>query len=153
MRPDRWLTMESQVPFTRSLLRDKEGGLEWAGTPRLRETAQGPFFNVKHSLRVIVTLSYDDGDGKPPPSSFLAFTLPLRFVRVRDAARACSPHPYSRVSSSDGLALPTTMPLSEPYCVPELPAYSQLFYSNGDVRHDDSIPLPLYTPSLEPLLT
>jgi hypothetical protein len=145
--------MDADIPFTRSLLRHKEGNLEWAGTPRLRETAQGPFFSVKHSMRVLVTLSYDEGDGKPASSSFLTFALPLRFVRLRGAARACSPHPCSRVSSSDGPALPTTMPPSQPYCAPELPAYSQLFYSNGDVRHDDSIPLPLYTPSPEPLTT
>jgi hypothetical protein len=148
MHPARWFTMETQVPFTRSLLRHK-GALDWMGTPRVRETSQGPFFSVKHSLRVVVTLSYDDGEnnGKPSPTSFLAFTLPLNFVRLRGMSRACSPQPPSPVPSSDAPALPTTMPSPQPYCVPELPAYSQLFYSNGDVRHDDSIPLPLYTPS------
>jgi len=35
-----------------------------------------------------------------------------------------------------------------PYNVPELPAYSQLFHPNGDVRRDDGVPLPLYTPCL-----
>jgi hypothetical protein len=148
--------METHVPFTRSLSRHKECALEWAGTPRLRETSESPFFSVKHSLRVVVTLSYDDRDddsGKPPPTSYLAFTLPLSFVRLRSTARACSPRPHSPVSSSDAPALPTTMPPSQPYYVPELPAYSQLFYSNGDMRHDDSTPLPLYTPSPEPLQT
>jgi hypothetical protein len=140
--------MEAKVPFARSLLRPKEGALDWTGSPRLRETSQGPFFSVSHSLRVIVTLTYNDGDdddGKPPPTSFLAFVLPLNFVRLRPAARASSPHP---VSSSDtpAAALPTTIPPSQTYSVPELPAYSQLFYPNGDVRHDDSIPLPRYTP-------
>lgn len=142
--------MEAKVPFARSLLRHKEGALDWAGSPRLRETSQGPFFNVSHSLRVIVTLTYDDGedDGKPPPTSFLAFVLPVKFVRLRPAARSPSPHPQSGVSPSSDTpaALPTMMPTSQTYSVPELPAYSQLFYPNGDVRHDDSIPLPRYTP-------
>lgn len=157
MHPARWLTMETKVPFTRSLLRAKEGALDWTGSPRLRETSQGPFFSVSHTLRVIVTLTYDDDDddGKPPPTSFLAFVLPVNFVRLRPAARASSPRPQSQVSSSDTLAaLPTTTPpTQQAYSVPELPAYSQLFYPNGDIRHDDSIPLPRYTPSPEPLPT
>jgi hypothetical protein len=40
----------------------------------------------------------------------------------------------------------TTM-LSQSYDMAELPTYSQTFYCNGDARHDDSVPLPLYTPS------
>lgn len=153
MHPARWLTMETKVPFTRSLFRSKEGTLDWTGSPHLRETSQGPFFSVSHTLRVIVTITYDDeGDndndnGKNPPTSFLAFVLPLNFIRLRPAARTASPQPESRVPSSDAPAtLPTTMPPSQTYGVPELPAYSQLFYPNGDVRYDDSIPLPRYTP-------
>lgn len=159
MHPTRWLTMETNVPFTRSLLRSKEGVLDWAGSPHLRETSQGPFFSVSHSLRVIVTLTYDDNNNdneKPPPTSFLAFVLPLNFIRLRPATRPPSPQSQSRVSSSDdtpATTLPTTTPSSQTYSVPELPAYSQLFYPNGDVRHDDSIPLPLYTPPPESLST
>jgi hypothetical protein len=148
------------VPFTRSLLRSKERALDWTGSPHLRETSQGPFFSVSHSLRVIVTLTYNDGDDdddeKPPPTSFLAFVLPINFVRLRPAARSPFPHPDppSRVSSSDTPAvLATTMPPSQTYSVPELPAYSQLFYPNGDVKHDDSIPLPRYTPPCDSLST
>jgi len=83
--------------------------------------------------------------------AFLAFVLPLNFVRLRAAARTSSPHPQSRVFSPSDTpaALPTTLPPSQTYSVPELPAYSQLFYPNGDVRHDDSIPLPRYTPSAD----
>jgi len=153
--------MEAKVPFARSLLRSKEGALDWTGSPRLRETSKGPFFSVSHSLRVIVTLTYDDGDDdnndneKPLPTSFLAFVLPLKFVRLRPAARTPSPHPQSPVSPSDtpAVVIPTTTPPSQTYSVPELPAYSQLFYPNGDVRHDDSIPLPRYTPPCDSLST
>jgi len=150
LHPTRWLTMDAKVPFTRSLLRSKEGVLDWTGSPRLRETSQGPFFSVSHSLRVVVTLTYDDENEneKPTPTSFLAFTLPLNFVRLRATAPPSSPLPQSRVSmSSSDAHSSTTTTSSQPYSsVPELPAYSQLFYPNGDARDDDSIPLPRYTP-------
>lgn len=168
VHPKRWLTIETHVPVARSLLsRHKENGpSEWAGgTPLLRASSLGPFFGVRHSLRVILALSYDgdaDGrdDGKPdPPTSFLAFTLPLNFVRHRCTARTRSPTPLSSPerspSSGDAPALPTptSMQPSQSYDMTELPAYSQLFYPNGDARHDDSIPLPLYTPSPDSLPT
>ena len=159
MHPERWFTIESQVPFTHSpsLSRyrhqhKEDGPFEWMGTPRLRATSQGPFFGVRHALRAIVALSYGaPADGEPnPPKSFLAFTLPLSFVRSRCAARShfsipmSSPEPSSSGASA---LLTTTMQPSRPYDMSELPAYSQLFYPNGDSRHDDSISLPLYTPS------
>jgi len=127
--------------------------MQWAGTPRLRATSQGPFFVVKHTLRVTVELSYGEPeDGMPnPPTSTLVFALPLSFARFRCAARSRSPTPPSspeQSPSSGAPALPATIPLSQSCDVAELPAYSQLFYPNGDLRHDDSIPLPLYTPSV-----
>ncbi|KAI9458276.1 hypothetical protein F5148DRAFT_1287458 [Russula earlei] len=151
LHPTKWFTMESQVPFMRSLSPRKDDALLWTGTPRLRESSQSPFFSVAHVLRVIITLSYEGtDDGKSCLTSFLAFSLPLNFVRTR------SSHPRSpSPERSDASAfLPSTrLPPSQPYHVPDLPAYSQLFYPNGDLRHDDSIPLPLYTPSPRSLLT
>ena len=160
LHPKRWFTIESQVPFTRSPSlstyrhhhkKVDPFKLEWLGTPRLRATSRGPFFGVRHSLRATVALSYGaPADGEPEsPKSFLAFTLPLDFARFRCAGRSRSPTPLStpELSPSSGAqALPTTMLPSQPYNAAELPAYSQLFYANGDSRHDDSIPLPLYTP-------
>ena len=167
LQPKRWFTIESQVPFTRSrspslsayrhhLKKVDPFELEWLGTPRLRATSQGPFFGVRHSLRAIVALSYGaSADGEPdPPKSSLAFTLPLSFVRFRNTARThfsmplSSPEPSSS-SGASALFLTTIQP-SRP-C--ELPAYSQLFCPDGDSRHDDSIPLPLYTPPTGSLLT
>ena len=163
VHPKRWFTVESQVPFTqppssryrhhhkKDRHHKEDDPLEWTGTPRLRATSQGPFFGVRHSLRAIVTLSYGapaDGESSPPQST-LAFTLPLNFVRFRCVARSRSPTPLSTPElspSSSTQALPTTMVPTQPYDLVELPAYSQLFYSNGDSKHDDSIPLPLYTP-------
>jgi hypothetical protein len=181
LHPEKWFTMKTQVPFVRCLEPRKDEALEWTGTPRIRESAEGPFFTVAHSLRIVVALSYHDNDGErdgaavaadgndgndgKPSTSYLAFTIPLKFARFRGRARrSCSPHlqscspglGFERPSSplSDASGLPAAVsPSSQPYYVPELPAYSQLFYPNGDLRHDDSTPLPLYTPSPKPLLT
>ena len=150
IHPRRWFRIATQVPITRSPLRHRKGcdASEWTGTPRLRATSQGPFFCVRHSLRAIVGLSYgrpEDGEANLL-KSFLAFTLPLSFVRLQSTAR-------THFSSGAPALLPTTMQLSLPYDMSELPAYSQLFYPNGDSRHDDSIPLPLYAPPAGSLQT
>ena len=122
------------------------------GTPRLRVTSQGPFFGVRHALRAVVSLSYGgtEDDETSPPKSFFAFTIPLSFVRFRSTARTHFSMPQSspESSSSSGASalFLTTMQPTRPCDMSELPAYSQLFYPNGDSRHDDSIPLPLYTP-------
>jgi hypothetical protein len=111
--------------------------MQWAGTPRLRTTSKAPFFVVKHTLRVTVALSYGEPeDGiRNSPTSTLFFTLPLTFARFRPAPRSLFPAPLSPPEQSPSSGAPV------------LPAYSQLYYPNGDLRHDDSIPLPLYTPS------
>ena len=176
MHPTRWFTMEVDVPFSRSLSRRQDETLEWTGTPRLRATSQGPLFSVRHSIRATVTLAYDgansDDDATattvPMATSTLSFTLPLNFVRLRSApppppppsncVGAAYPQPSSPPSPDGHLSsfpdsssvLPVAMPPTHPYHIPQLPAYSQLFYPNGDAKHDDSIPLPLYTPSLSP---
>jgi hypothetical protein len=143
IHPRRWFTIATQVPITRSPSRHRKGSdtSEWAGPPRLRATSQGPFFCVRHSLRAIVVLSYGrpEDDEASLPKSFLAFTLPLSFVHLQSTAR-------TRFSSGAPALLPTTTRLSLPHDMSELPAYSQLFYPNGDSRDDDSVPLPLYTP-------
>jgi hypothetical protein len=151
-----WFTVEMSVPFVQTLSMSKDESLEWTGTPRLRTTSQGPLFGVKHSIRASVTLTYDGADDTERASStFITFTLPVNFVRLRGASRPCTPpapHPQSpsldQLSSSDPSSVaPAAVPPMPPYHTPELPAYSQLFYPNGAAKHDDSIPLPLYTPS------
>ena len=128
------------------------------GIPYLRPTSQGPLFSVKHSMRFSVTFSYNDADGKSPATSTLSYSLPLDFVRLRSAARTNSHSlpsqlPLEHLSLSGPPAIPVIVPPTNPYNVPELPAYSQLFRPNGDVIRDDSVPLPLYTPSPTPDLT
>ncbi|KAH9005336.1 hypothetical protein EDB86DRAFT_2796322, partial [Lactarius hatsudake] len=148
MHPTQWFKMTVNVPFMHTA-----GSQAHAGIPHLRATSQGPLFNVKHSMRVNLTFSYDGGDGKPSATSIISVSLPLDFVRLRSAARTDthslpSQLPLERLSLSDCPAPPVTAPPANPYNVPELPAYSQLFHPNGDVRRDGFVPLPLYTPTL-----
>lgn len=150
MHPTKWLKMTVRVPFTQTFSegKDRAPGM---GIPRLRTTAQGPFFSVKHSMRFSVKFSYDGADGNFPATSTISYSLPLNFVRLRSAARTNthslpSQLPLEHLSLADSTALPVTVPPIKPYNVPELPAYSQLFHSNGDVKRDDCVPLPLYTP-------
>ena len=100
-------------------------------------------------MRVSVALSYPGADGEPPATSFLSFTLPLNFVRLRSSVRT-NTLSSEHLSLSNSPSLPVTLPATDPYDVPELPAYSQLFYSNGGVKRDDCVPLPLYTPCPPP---
>ena len=157
MHPTKWFRMTVQVPFAHTFSGCKDGTSEHMGTPRLRATSEGPLFSVKHSMRFGVTLSYNGADGKSPATSTLHYSLPLDFVRLRSAARTNthslpSQLPLERLSLSDSPALPATVPptRTDPYNVPVLPAYSQLFHPNGDVRRDDGVPLPLYTPCPTP---
>ncbi len=158
MHPTQWFRMTVNVPFAHTFSERKDGTSERMETPHLRATSQGPLFNVKHLMRVNLTLSYDGADGKSPATSNLSVSLPLDFVRLRSAARTNthslpSQLPLEHLSLSDSPALPVTVPPTNPYNVPELPAYSQLFHPNGDVKRDDCIPLPLYTPSPTPCHT
>ncbi|KAH9043057.1 hypothetical protein EDB85DRAFT_2138713 [Lactarius pseudohatsudake] len=151
MHPTQWFKMTVNVPFMHTLSECKDGVSAQAGIPRLRATSQSLLFNVKHSMRVNLTFSYDGGDGKPPTTSIISVSLPLDFVRLRSAARTNthslpSQLPLEHLSLSDCPARLVTVPPANPYNVPELPAYSQLFHPNGDVRRDDFVPLPLYTP-------
>ncbi|KAI0063430.1 hypothetical protein BV25DRAFT_428479 [Artomyces pyxidatus] len=147
VRADQWYTMQTEVPFVQQMPAAREA--LWAGTAKLRPSGQSPFFGVKHAMHVSVTCVYDGEDGEVAATENLRFTLPVDFVRVRPTPvtppvriQSLSSHASSESSCSS-----ITMPFLVPYGNPELPAYSQLFYSNGDRKVDDSTPLPLYTPS------
>ncbi|KAI0273419.1 hypothetical protein BC834DRAFT_207232 [Gloeopeniophorella convolvens] len=150
--PTRWFAMETHVPFAHALPERKDESLAWTGAPRLRASGQSPFFGVRHALRVAVQCTYDDDSAAAPASDCLSFSLPLEFVRLRGAARSPPPRTHSLPGYPPTLVAPApvTMPPTHPYNVPELPAYSQLFYANGDERYDDPTPLPLYTPAHSP---
>ncbi|KAH7906332.1 hypothetical protein BJ138DRAFT_1016414 [Hygrophoropsis aurantiaca] len=137
-----WYILETQIPLCsppphahhRAYTRD------WAGPRALRPSERGPLADAEHFLHVAVVCVYDlgcdsgDADGGEVTER-LHFTLPVRFVRVRERT---GPYPRQHRARSDcdhdGYA-PT----------PSLPAYSQLFYANGEQKVDeDDVPLPLY---------
>ena len=105
--------------------------------------------------------TYDLGGGDHPErvAECLRFHVPLRFVRVppspRHASRSSSPasvvgHVRSAsASSAETLVDFPEHPLQSPPYASALPAYSQLYYANGDRKIDYTIPLPLYTPRVQ----
>lgn len=130
----------------------------WQLSKTPRTSSLSPLLTVTHRMYVTLNCSYDVAGGERVAER-LRFHVPLRFVRVppapRHAPRSTTPtvvgHVRSHSTSSDE-TLVDLPPQSAPYA-PALPAYSQLYYANGDRKIDYSIPLPLYTPRAEePLL-
>ncbi|KAH8106860.1 hypothetical protein BXZ70DRAFT_885463 [Cristinia sonorae] len=143
-----WFSMSSSVPVSHH---DIRGGNDWKNGRSLRATQQSPLFGVAHRFLVSVDCTYDLTDGEEPEraSERLHFHVPLYFVRTPPAtssgSRATTPLGFNSPSSS-GRSSPCDYPIpSLPYAQ-ALPAYSQLFESNGDRKIDYSTPLPLYTP-------
>ncbi|TCD66182.1 hypothetical protein EIP91_001676 [Steccherinum ochraceum] len=145
-----WYSLSTNIPVSHE---DIQVDKDWRARRRLRSSGQSPLFDVNHRLLVTVVCTYDLIDGNEPvrATERLNFCVPLRFVRVPppspSASRTSSPSPMGFCSpSSSGRTSPCELPLpSLPYAQ-SLPAYSQLFDSNGDRKIDYSVPLPLYTP-------
>ena len=156
LRSRTWYKVQAHIPLPRPLS-DAEDDY----TQLLRPSGDSPLFSVQHELRVGLQFSYD---AEPTGTSStvqaahrqLDFKVPLRFAHIPPASRVSSaassvtdlslpllPPGQSNiiVNSSAGLGM---MADTRPYIV-SLPAYSQLFYPNGDRKIDYSIPLPLYT--------
>lgn len=129
-----WLTLETVVPFNRRGPSQSED--EWAGPSKLRPTESGPLFAVQHELRVSLGLTYDFPDGQVA-TEILYFKVPLRFMHVAPLLPSMTISPTLLVDSPTAPSLPPLIPYA-------LPAYSQLFYSNGE-RKLDPMPLPLYS--------
>jgi hypothetical protein len=135
-----WYTIDTTVPFARRKSRSRQ----------LQVSGHSPLFDVGHELRVAVTCTYDIPDVSDQATERLQFSIPLRFVHVPPTLTSqTTPSPHFLINSDSDSAPPSTEMLtrSAPY-VPNLPAYSQLFDSNGDRKIDYSVPLPLYTPQL-----
>jgi hypothetical protein len=124
----------------------------------LRASGTSPFFNVRHEVRVTLTCAYDVPETCKPAMERLQFSFPLQFVHVTPTpvSHSTSPPPVLRTSDSSSLIssaepIPQArmLPCSLPY-THSLPAYSQLFDSNGDRKIDYSHPLPVYTPHSPP---
>ncbi|EIN07207.1 hypothetical protein PUNSTDRAFT_71174 [Punctularia strigosozonata HHB-11173 SS5] len=150
-----WYTVDTTLPFTRVSdvqSRHKEHGEHWAGEEVIRETYEGPHLTVTHRLSVSVTCTYDrDHPGPDGQASRiqenLRFAVPLSFVHVHESP---SNHPFG--ASPNPTDNCTTRMLSSPSTASlytstaSLPAYSQLFHTNGTRRLDFDEPLPLYVP-------
>jgi hypothetical protein len=104
----------------------------------IRATTETPFLRVRHQILVelICQYQYDDvEDGSSPiAQELLRFALPLHFVN--------STAPFTSLSRSSSISLPSTSQGSNesPYgnhTSMKIPAYSQLFYSNGDPRFNE----------------
>lgn len=126
---DNWYILETKVPIlTEPYVRD------WAGPRRRRITERGPLFSVEHHMHVVISCEYDLAD--ETILERLHFSLPMSHVNV----------PEVRIPLRDAMESPCddvgkTVPYTQ-----TLPAYSQLFHSNGERKLDYSIPLPLYEP-------
>lgn len=151
-----WYSMNTGIAVAKE--RETQDEKDWKQTRVLRASGHSPFFSVQHQITLSLKCTYDLTEGENPErlTRHLSFKLPIRFVRTPPmAARSHSPSPSScssLVSLADtcsGPSTPTSTCDFPPSHLPykkSLPAYSQLYDSNGDRKIDYSIPLPLYTP-------
>ncbi|THH17128.1 hypothetical protein EW146_g3642 [Bondarzewia mesenterica] len=140
-----WYTLQTAVPFARERA-NSTSKARWAGACALRSTSQSPFLDVSHNLEFTVTCKYDTGvEGEEALVENLQFSLLLDFVRERPAMLSQLSDPQSRAFPDSVPSPSSTKPV--PYTTSSLPAYSELFYANGDRKIDESTPLPLYTRS------
>jgi hypothetical protein len=98
----------------------------------IRSHYDSPHLRVRHQLVVAVLCSYehDNAEGSDEPLvafEALNFTIPLHFVL-----------PGSAPTVSPFSPLVSPIRVTDPYSkqTMKIPAYSQLFYSNGDPRED-----------------
>ncbi|KAI0086131.1 hypothetical protein BDY19DRAFT_872140, partial [Irpex rosettiformis] len=158
-RTDSWFSLQTSVGVARHTQSSKEDSDDlWHCRRTLRPSAQSPFLGVIHRMYVTLTCTYDLTEGENPErvTRHIRVLVPLRFTRTlaktHSATHPSSPtmvgssHSLGDCSTSNASSIVDLPKVSSPYAS-SLPAYSQLFYANGDRKIDYSIPLPLYTPS------
>ncbi|KAL5490176.1 hypothetical protein ACEPAI_5009 [Sanghuangporus weigelae] len=121
-----WTRVDVRVPFERVQPgQDEEWEYQNGRLKALRPDGDSPFLRVYHDLEVELTFTYDGEspeDGSKPSVERMCFCLPVKFTRVPPVVKA------QNAAELD------------------LPAYSQLFHSNGERRIDNMAPLPAYSP-------
>lgn len=128
---DNWYSLETKIPIlTEPCLRD------WAGTRKRRITESSPLFSVEHYMHVVICCEYDLADAGETILERLHFSLPMRHVNVPEVTI-----PSGNTMENQCEDVRKNSPYTQ-----TLPAYSQLFHSNGEQKLDYSIPLPLYEP-------
>ncbi|KAK0196871.1 hypothetical protein F5146DRAFT_1013274 [Armillaria mellea] len=141
-----WYTLQTSIPFIPDPDIKQDESSDFIGPASLRPSGSSPLLTFRHEVCISLIITYDLPDQNQQATETLTFAIPLRFAHVPP------PPPPSAHSSpppvlSQSMIIPSTESLpaiSSAYSETALPAYSQLFYSNGD-RKPDSIPLPLYT--------
>ncbi|KAJ7775115.1 hypothetical protein B0H16DRAFT_1303920 [Mycena metata] len=134
-----WYTLETSIPFAHEL----KSSLEGDGESKLRPSGTSPMYGVSHSLKLTVQCEYEMPSGELADAD-LKFTIPLTFGRVAPPLppRDILPALYTAMRLTHGSypLMPELLPFGA-----NLPAYSQLFDSQGN-RKMDATPLPLYSP-------
>jgi len=144
-----WYTMDTSVPFVqRSHCVNRgeayDSSIEWAGEKDLRPTSNSPLYSVIHELIISLTCTYDlEGRGGEFACERLRFKIPVTFANV--APRLSVDRAMCLVAQEEQEHDQVGLVHVEPLAM-NLPAYSQLYDSNGERKIDYSIPLPLYTP-------
>ena len=137
-----WYTIETVVPFVHhntTFGDDADRASEWAGPKNLRPTLHSPLYSVTQDIAVTLTCTYDlEGRGGKVAKEKLCFRIPMAFMNVAPRQQV-DPSRCSTTSGVPALAARSSE-------LPILPAYSQLYDSNGQRKVDYSTPLPLYTP-------
>ncbi|KAG2158509.1 uncharacterized protein EDB93DRAFT_674603 [Suillus bovinus] len=129
---ENWYVLEANIP-----LAPDPHQLDWAGIRSRRISENTPLFSVCHAMHIALRCVYKQPDGEVV-SERLHFSLPMQHVRV--AVPLIIPSPTDR-TTVDTTELQKSALYSQ-----SLPAYSQLFHSNGERKIDYSTPLPLYEP-------
>ncbi|CAE7106800.1 unnamed protein product [Rhizoctonia solani] len=131
---DDWAKMDTSVsidPTTRKSHPARKGDRQ------LRATVFTPHMRIKHDLRVGFNLTFVPPEDAPNQEL------------IKQAAYVVIPLSFTAVAHwpSAGMSLGSTSPTGSPSSVtspPYLPAYSQLFYDNGERRDDPLGWLPMY---------
>ncbi|TFK42358.1 hypothetical protein BDQ12DRAFT_271601 [Crucibulum laeve] len=137
-----WYTMETTIPFVKRSMRSaKDDSAEWDGAQTLFPSSSSPLYSVHHDACISLTCIYDLPDSEEKATHRLNFSVPIVFAKSAPAL----PPPRTPTPPPTTTSTAPALPLVVPYA-PSLPAYSQLYDSNGDRKIDYSVPLPVYTP-------
>lgn len=133
-----WYTVTTLIPIARRAS---------SSSRALRASGTSPLFGVRHEMHIAVTCKYDAPNSSEPITERLHFSVPLHFSEITSVATSPSRSPSLSLPTSESTSsIASSEPLGQPEMVPySLPAYSQLFDSNGDRKIDYS--LPVYTPT------
>ncbi|KAF8921021.1 hypothetical protein CPB85DRAFT_298788 [Mucidula mucida] len=135
-----WYTLQTRIPVVSEPRCKSDEESEWIGAPRLRATSYSPLLTFRHEMRLslyVVTISL----GVRSCQRVAVFHYSSQICPCTSSSTGCFAFSTVRRPRSQMMQMPTSTPYTQ---TSALPAYSQLFDSNGD-RKLDPTPLPLYT--------